>query len=81
MQLPGTYALRGIVSLDFSSPEQVATQSQEAPAGQQLAAPNCTVGGVDGVALSAGGDAHSIGIAVFPPRASWDAASAVVLVR
>ena len=81
MQLPGTYSLRGVVSLDFASPEHVATQSQEARAGQQVAAPSCTVGGVDGVALSAGADAHSIGIAVFPPRASWDASSAVVLVR
>lgn len=81
MQLPGTYSLRGVVSLDFASPEQVAAQSQQAPVGQQAAVPSCTVGGVDGVTLAAGAEAHSIGIAVFPPRASWDAASAVVLVR
>jgi hypothetical protein len=81
MQLPGTYSLRGVVSLDFASPEQVAAQLQEAPAGQRPAAPSCSAGGVDGATLAAGADAHSIGIAVFPPRASWDAASAVVLVK
>jgi hypothetical protein len=81
MQLPGTYSLRGVLSLDFASPEQVATQSQRTPAGQRAAAPSCTVGGVDGLTLATGADAHSIGIAVFPPQASWDAASAVVLVR
>jgi hypothetical protein len=81
MQLPGSYSLRGVLSLDFESPEQVAAQAQRAPAGQRAAAPSCTVGGVDGLTLAAGADAHSIGIAVFPPRASWDAASAVVLVR
>jgi hypothetical protein len=81
MQLPGTYSLRGVVSLDFASPEQAAAQSQGAPVGQQVAVSSCTVGGVDGVTLAAGADAQMIGIAVFPPQASWDAASAVVLVR
>jgi hypothetical protein len=81
MQLPGSYSLRGVVSLDVVSPEQVAAQSQEAPASQQAAVPSCTVGGIDGMTLAAGADAQTIGIAVFPPQASWDAASAVVLVK
>jgi hypothetical protein len=81
MQLPGTYSLRGVVSLDFASPEQVAAQGQRAPAGQTAVVSSCTVGDVDATTLAAGAAAHSIGIAVFPPRASWDAASAVVLVR
>jgi hypothetical protein len=81
MQLPGTYSLRGVVSLDFASPEQVAAQSYEALASQQAEGSSCTVGGVGGVTLAAGANAYSIGIAVFPPRASWDAASAVVLVK
>jgi hypothetical protein len=81
MQLPGRYALRGIVSLDVASPEQVAAQSQSASTGQQTTMSGCTVSGVDGATLAAGADARSIGIAVFPPQASWDAASAVVLVQ
>jgi hypothetical protein len=81
MQLPGTYSLRGVVSLDFASPKWVAAQSQHASAGQPSAASSCTVGGVDGSIFAASADAHTIGIAVFPPQASWDAASAVVLVR
>src|SRR5262249_27399537 len=41
MQLPGTYTLRGVVSLDFAAPEEVAVQSQQAPVSQQVAAPPC----------------------------------------
>jgi hypothetical protein len=81
MQLPGTYSLRGVMSLDFASPEPVAAQSQRTSAGQSTTVSSCTVGGADGDTFAADADAHTIGIAVFPPQASWDAASAVVLVR
>jgi hypothetical protein len=81
MQLPGTYALRGVVSLDFAPPEQLAAQSQQASADPSATEPNCTVGSIDGSIFAASADARTIGVAVFPPQASWDAASAVVLVR
>jgi hypothetical protein len=68
MQLPGSYALRGVVALDESTP-------------QQAMASDCAIGGVNGATLTAGANARRIGIAVFPPRAAWDSASAIVLIQ
>jgi hypothetical protein len=81
MQLPGTYALRGVVSLDFAPSERRAARSQQASADPSATELTCTVGSIDGSIFAANADARTIGIAVFPPQASWDAASAVVLVR
>jgi hypothetical protein len=78
MRLPGRYAMRSVMSLDFG------THSPAAQAGtqQQLAGDGaCAVGGFDVATLPASSSATSIGIAVFPPQASWDSASAVVLIQ
>ena len=80
MQLPGTYALRGVLSLDFASPDQIAIQAQQS-SGRSQPAIGCVVGGFDAASLAPGADAHRIGIAVFPPQAAWDSASAIVLVQ
>jgi hypothetical protein len=80
MQLPGTYALRGVLSLDFAAPELAAASATPLSADQRSVT-TCTVGGFDATGLSPSTDAHSIGIAVFPPQAAWDSASAVVLVK
>jgi hypothetical protein len=44
MQLPGTYSLRGVVSLDFVPPEGLVAQSQRPLAGHSTTGPGCTVG-------------------------------------
>jgi hypothetical protein len=80
MQLPGTYALRGVLSLDFTSPEHVVEEAQQSATAQN-ATSGCVVGGFDTASLAAAADAHRIGIAVFPPQAAWDSASAIVLVQ
>jgi hypothetical protein len=80
MQLPGAYTLRGVLSLDFASPNQIAAQAQQSAATQH-ATSGCLVGGFDTASLSPSGDAHRVGIAVFPPQAAWDSASAIVLVQ
>jgi hypothetical protein len=76
MQLPGAYALRGVLSLDFSAPEQATS----ALSGQQ-SPDRCVVGDFAATSLSLNADAQRVGIAVFPPQAAWDSASAVVLVQ
>ena len=80
MQLPGRYALRGVLSLDFVSPDQIAAQAQQSAAAQH-APSGCVVGGFDAASLTPSADAHRVGIAVFPPQAIWDSASAIVLVK
>ncbi len=80
MQLPGTYTLRGVLSLDFATVAPGGAQMQRASVDQPAAA-TCTVGGFDTITLSSGMDARAIGIAIFPPQATWDSASAVVLVK
>jgi hypothetical protein len=80
MQLPGSYALRGVVSLDFASSGQFAAQAQ--PSSSRVhAVMGCLVGGFDATSLQLGANAYRIGIAVFPPQAAWDSASAVVLIQ
>lgn len=78
MDLPGEYALRSVMALDFGSPAADASGEALADPGQERA---CGVGGFDPAMLPAAQEARRIGVAVFPPQASWDAASAVVLVK
>ncbi len=64
-QLDGRYTLRGMLPLD--------TLDQ--------AAPSCAELHLDAAALASLGSATRIGIAVFPPQAAWDLASAVILAQ
>lgn len=66
MDLPGGYALRSVMALDFGAPQ---------------AASRCGIGGFDAATLATPSGATAIGIAVFPPQISWDSASAIVLVK
>ena len=78
MQLPGRYTARSVMSLDFGTHNPAAQAGTQ----QQLAGDGaCAVGGSDVATLPASSSATSIGIAVFPPQASWDSASAVVLIQ
>lgn len=64
-QLDGRYVLRGVLPLD--------TLDQ--------AAASCAELQLDTAALAGLGSATRIGIAVFPPQAAWDLASAVILAQ
>ena len=78
MQLPGRYTLRSVVALDFgihSSAAQLSSQQRVAEDS------TCVVGAFDMRTLQIPSSATSIGLAVFPPQASWDSASAVVLIQ
>jgi hypothetical protein len=79
MQLPGTYTLRSVLPLDAHAPDVAgAVERDRSVAG---AAPVCAADGFDATMLPLDGSATQIGIAVFPPQASWDMASAVILVQ
>jgi hypothetical protein len=78
MRLPGHYQQRSVMTLDFGLPDSTTQAgSQQHLAGAGL----CTAGGFDLATLETSADATSVGIAVFPPQAAWDMASAVVLVQ
>ena len=79
MSLPGQYAVRSVMPLAFGTPAAGASATQTASSGQIAA--NCTAGALDMTTLAPMTDATRIGIAVFPPQASWDMASAVVLMQ
>jgi hypothetical protein len=79
MSLPGQYAMRSVLPLDFGAPN-LATASNPAAQGDKTTLA-CSVGGFDAAVLPAASGARQIGIAVFPPQASWDMASAVILVK
>ena len=83
MDLSGHYNARGVLALDFTTPEQVAAQARQPQVRRAVSANagGCSVGGFDTTAMAAEQSSATIGIAVFPPQASWDSASAVVLVR
>ena len=66
-QLDGRFALRGVLPLDFSSAD--------------IGTASCQAGGFDAAALAGLGSATRVGIAVFPPQAAWDLASAVILAQ
>lgn len=79
LDLPGRYELRSVMALDFGIPAQDAPANSQA--WQRGEAPRCAVGGFDVAALPRTMRGTRVGIAVFPPQASWDGASAVVLVQ
>jgi hypothetical protein len=81
MSVEGNYTARGVLALDITSPDQVTAQARQGQAQQGVATNDCKVGGFDPATMSAEETGVAIGIAVFPPQASWDSASAVVLVR
>jgi hypothetical protein len=74
--LEGGYALRAVLPLDL---EQDSAQSGIAHSERDM--PTCAIGGVDLAAFANERRGTAVGIAVFPPQASWDIASAVVLVK
>jgi hypothetical protein len=79
MSLPGQYALRSVMPLSFGTPT-ASPGSDQGAASDQLAS-QCSIGALDFTALAPSSDATRIGIAVFPPQASWDMASAVLLIQ
>jgi hypothetical protein len=81
MAVEGSYTARGVLALDITSPEQVAAQARQSSTQQSMTSGQCAVGGFDPATMTAEQTSMAIGIAVFPPQASWDSASAVVLVR
>lgn len=81
MAVEGSYTARGVLALDITSPDQVAAQARRSQARQNATSDQCAVGGFDPATMTAEQTSSAIGIAVFPPQASWDSASAVVLVR
>jgi len=79
MQLPGQYAMRSVLPFNAGAPPTAGTQGQAAPSDTD--APACSAVGIDTTILPAASDATQIGIAVFPPQASWDLPSAVILMQ
>jgi hypothetical protein len=79
MQLPGTYTLRSVLPLDAHAPDVAGAVEKDRSVGG--AAPVCAADGFDATMLPLADSATQIGIAVFPPQASWDMASAVILVQ
>jgi hypothetical protein len=76
--LPGHYTMRGVLPLELGDPGAGPTSGT---GGARQDSPQCEAVGADVAALADTGDGTTIGIAVFPPQASWDLASAVVLVK
>ena len=79
MQLPGHYAMRSVLPLSADAPGTAGAPGQGAPSATN--APACDAEGVDTTTLPAASGATRIGIAVFPPQASWDMPSAVILMQ
>jgi hypothetical protein len=79
MQLPGAYPVRSVLPLNANAPHVVSSTQQDASSGA-VATP-CAADGFDASTLPLTGHATHIGIAVFPPQAAWDMASAVILVQ
>lgn len=79
MSLPGTYALRSVLALDFGMSDPVAQPGQGEQTNQEGS--RCTVGAFDAATLPLTTATRTIGIAVFPPQAAWDLSSAVVLMQ
>lgn len=78
MQLPGQYALRSVLPLSTRAADRSAAPGQ--PVTSETDPPTCGLDGLD-LALPTARAARRIGIAVFPPQASWDLPSAVVLMQ
>ena len=79
MDLPGGYALRIVIALDTARGGAAEDAPADMPDGQGT--PRCGVSGFDAATLPVAPAGTAIGIAVFPPQASWDSSSAVVLIR
>lgn len=79
MQLPGQYAMRSILALNADSYAMDGAQAQMTPSDSN--APLCDAEGFDTTRLPVASGATQIGIAVFPPQASWDMPSAVILMQ
>jgi hypothetical protein len=79
MSLPGQYALRSVMPLAIGTPTTGASVDQSVPLGQPVS--DCTVGALDMTTIVPTTGATRIGLAVFPPQAAWDMASAVVLIQ
>ncbi len=79
MQLPGTYMLRSVLPLSSNALRD--GESTEQDRSVDAAATGCAADGFDATALPLTGQPRRIGIAVFPPQAAWDLASAVILVQ
>ena len=79
MQLPGQYAMRSVLPFSAGAPGAAVASGQAAPS--QTEAPACGVDGFDTTVLPAASGATQIGVAVFPPQASWDMPSAVILMH
>lgn len=79
MELPGTYAARSVLPLSA----QTSTPANAAPTehSAEVDTPACVVDGFDPATLPLTSASTHIGIAVFPPQATWDMASAVILVQ
>ncbi len=79
MQLPGQYAMRSVLPFSAGAPGAAVAPGQTAPSEIDVRA--CGVDGFDTTALPMVSGATQIGIAVFPPQASWDMPSAVILMH
>ncbi len=81
MNLPGPYQLRSVLPLAVGEQGAVGAPAQAVPMASGSNAAVCSVAGLDMSIVPAASVATQIGIAVFPPQASWDMASAVILVQ
>ena len=79
MQLPGTYTVRSVLPLRPDTPAEARAPLHNHSS--DAAASGCAADGFDPTTLPLTGNPRRIGIAVFPPQAAWDMASAVILVR
>lgn len=79
MHLPGTYTVRSVLPLNANASHVAGTTQQDQSSG--MAATPCVADGLDATTLPLTSRAAHIGIAVFPPQAAWDMASAVILVQ
>jgi len=79
IQLPGQYEMRSVLPYSVGAPGTTGAQGQAAPSDTNV--PACSAEGFDTTVLPAASGASKIGIAVFPPQASWDMPSAVILMH
>jgi len=79
MQLPGQYEMRSVLPFSVGASGATGAQGQAAPSDANV--PACGIDGFDTTILPPASGATKIGIAVFPPQASWDLPSAVVLMQ
>ena len=80
MNLPDQYQWRSVLPLPSGEQGAVGAPAGAVPMASGGTAA-CTVAGLDVSIVPAASVATRIGIAVFPPQASWDMASAVILVK